>query len=361
MDDIQNQGWDSNKHRQAIQDDEINLLDYLQIIYRYRRMIILLCVVAVVTTAIVVLSLPKAYSATASVVPPIEILQKELQLGGGLGTGTSSLLRKAIDVTSIADMYVGILESRAVTDAIIDRFNLMKVYEEDQYRSNARGKLRNNTAFRVSDEGIVTITVKDRDPNRAAAMANAYVDELDRQNKRLSSGQATSKRVFLENRLKEIERQLSNIENIPAREARTKEMLYELLTTECELAKIEEAKSMPTIQVLDRAIEPEMRMPRGTVKKTALAGVVSLMLAIFVAFGREYFARIRATEAERPRGFEFEPGPQDAEDSDLGQLESRRKIIATQRRKLARENQPCSPAPLPQEWGSQGPQSTPRE
>ena len=62
-----------------------------------------------------------------------------------------------------------------------------------------------------------------------------------------------------------------------------------MLTREYELAKIEEAKSMPTIQILDRAIVPEIRMPRGTVKKTLLAGVVSLMLSVFVAFARERF------------------------------------------------------------------------
>jgi len=342
MDDVQNQGWDSDKHRQSLQDEEINLLDYLRVVYKFRRMIVLFCAVAVVTTVIVVLSRPKTYSATVSVVPPIEFLQRESQLAGGLGAGKSSLLRKAIDVTSIADMYVGILQSRAVADAIIDRFNLMKVYEQDRYRSNARNKLRKNTAIKVSDEGIVTITVKDRDPNRAAAMANTYVDELDQQNKRLSSGQATSKRVFLENRLKEIERQLSNIVNIPAREARIKEMLYELLCQEYELAKIEEVKSMPTIQVLDRAVVPETRMPRGTMKKTALAGVVSLMLAIFVAFGREYFARIKAAETEQQQGFRSDAGPEDAKDGDLAELESRRKIVAAQRKKLGQENEPHS-------------------
>ena len=345
MDDVENQDWDTEKHQQSLQDEEINLLDYLRVIYRYRRMIILICAVAVVTTVIVTFTRAKTYSATASVVPPIEIMQKESPLAGGLGAGKNSILRKAIDVTSIADIYVGILQSRAVADAIIDRFDLMKVYKEKEYRSNARNRLRKNTAIKVSGEGIITITVKDRDPNRAAAIANAYVDQLDEQNKRLSSGQATSKRVFLENRLKEIERQLSNIENIPAREARIKEMLYELLCQEYELAKIEEAKSMPTIQVLDRAVVPEMRMPRGTMKKTALAGVVSLMLAIFVAFGREYFARIKAAEAEQQQRLHFKPGPQDGQDSDSVQLESRRKIIATQRRKLAQENEPYSQEP----------------
>jgi len=75
-------------------------------------------------------------------------------------------------------------------------------------------------------------------------------------------------------------------------------MLFELLTREYEIAMIEEAKSMPTIQILDRAIVPEVRLPRGTVKKTLLAGVVSFMLAVFAAFACEYFARANASPSE---------------------------------------------------------------
>ena len=342
MDDIQNQSSNNDKQQDMVEEDEINLLNYSKTIFKYRRMIVLICGVAVVTTAIYSLLLPKVYSATTSVVPPMEILQRESELAGGLGVEQSSILRKAIGVTSIANMYAGILESRAVVDAIIDRFDLMKVYEEREYKSNVRKRLRKNTTIKISDEGILSVTVEDRDPNRAADIANAYVEELDQRNRLLSSGQATSKRIFLENRLKEIEQELTKIEDLLSRETKIKEMLFQWLAQEYELAKIEEAKSMPTIQVLDKAVVPEIRMPRGTTKKTALAGVVSLMLAIFVAFGREYFARIRAAEAERQSGFQFKPAPQDAEDSDLGQLESRRKIVATQRRKLAQENEPYS-------------------
>jgi len=122
------------------------------------------------------------------------------------------------------------------------------------------------------------------------------VEELDAQNKRLSGGQASSKRVFLETRLKEIEDKLSRIETIPTHEARVQEMLYELLVRELELAKIEEAKSMPTVQILDPAVPPEVRKAKGTVRRAVLAGMVVLMFLIFVAFGREYIAACRARE-----------------------------------------------------------------
>jgi uncharacterized protein involved in exopolysaccharide biosynthesis len=335
MDDFQNQCRDDDKPTPAAENDEINILEYLKVIFKYRWMIVCFCVVAVVLTAIFSLRQAKVYSATTLIVPPVEILQKESELAGGFGG--SSLLRRAIGVVNIADMYVGILKSRAVADAIIDRFDLMRVYTGIKIRSWVRNALRNNTIISVSGEGIVSITVKDGDPNRAAAMANAYVEELDQQNKRLSTGQATGKRVFLENRLKEIEGRLSKIDDILSREARMQEMLVELLTRECEIAKIEEAKSMPTIQVLDRATVPEMRDPRGTIRKSAVAGGTSFMFALLMAFVCEYLARMRRGAG---RGqLQSSPEQDHFSDKPLDELESKRKIVEARRRKSSQGNQ----------------------
>jgi uncharacterized protein involved in exopolysaccharide biosynthesis len=220
--------------------------------------------------------------------------------------------------------------------------SIMKVYEEREFKSNVRKRLRKNTTIKVSDEGILTITVEDRDPNRAAAMANSYVEELDRQNKRLSAGRAASKRIFLENRLKEIEQELTKIEDLLSRETKIKEMLFELLMRQCELAKIEEAKSMPTIQVLDEATVPEMRMPRGTVKKTALAGSFSLMLAILAAFAREYIAKVEAATKEQEQLW-FTSKRRRTNDVTFDELESKRRTITARSIKRVRRDQPYSP------------------
>jgi uncharacterized protein involved in exopolysaccharide biosynthesis len=167
-------------------------------------------------------------------------------------------------VGNIAKMYVEILGSREVADTIVDRFRLMDVYENVRYRSDARSRLKANTTVKTTDGGAVRVTVLDRDPNRSTAIASAYVEELDKRNKKLSASQATSKRVFLENRLKEVEAKLSKIDNILSREAQTQENLYDLLVTQYEMAKMEEARSMPTIQVLDPAVAPELPVGRGT-------------------------------------------------------------------------------------------------
>jgi capsular polysaccharide biosynthesis protein len=229
----------------------------------------------------------------------MELMGGDTGLGAGLLAGAEgALLRKVMDSGTVGDLYVGILESRAVADAIIDRFDLIDVYEVKGQRFKAARRLRKNTRTKVSDEGIVYLSVEDVDPNRAAAIANAYVEELDAQNKRLSGGEATNKRIFLQNRLKEIEDKLSRIETIPSHEARVQEMLYELLVQRLELAKIEEAKSMPTVQILDPAVPPEVRKAKGTVRRAVLAGVAALMFLTFIAFGREYLAVCRARERQ---------------------------------------------------------------
>jgi uncharacterized protein involved in exopolysaccharide biosynthesis len=282
--------------------EEIDLVDYLRVIYNHRRKILLVCFLTTLVTGTVSLSMPPRYVATASVVPPLELMGGDAGLGMGLlGGAEGALLKKVMDTSSAADLYVGILASRAVTDAIIDHFDLTRVYDVGGLRYKAERKLKKNTKIKVSEEGIVYVTVEDRDPNRAAAMANAYVEYLDSQNKRLSAGQATSKRLFLENRLSEAELKLDNVENMPAREVQVQEMIYELLVRELEIAKIEEAKSMPTIQILDPAVPPEVRKARGTVRRVILAGMVALTFMILVAFAQEYLAACRACDRQAPR------------------------------------------------------------
>jgi uncharacterized protein involved in exopolysaccharide biosynthesis len=285
-------------------DREIDLVDYLLTIWRHRAMIVVLMVVAMGATVAYMFVQPRRYRASATIVPPVEVLQKEAA-SGALGSLGNSMLRNIMDTGSIAGIYVEILKSREVADAIIEDFDLMHVYEDVEHLTQARRELMANTSIETTDEGVVKIAVSDLDPNRAAAVANAYISQLDHQNKRLSGGEATSKRVFLEGRLDEIEAKLSRIDSIPAREAQVQEMLYELLVRECELAKIEEAKSMPTLQVLDEAAVPELPVARGTVNKGVLAGIAAFLFGVFLAFSREYVSaakgRNRASGGSKPR------------------------------------------------------------
>jgi len=277
--------------------DEIDLLDYVRVIWHYRWIVLALCIISMSLTVVRSLRTPRQYQSSVTIMPPLDILQRDSV--GAFGSLNSSLFRRVVSGSGgVASMYVEILESREVADAIVDRFHLMDVHENIPYRSGARQQLKGSTIIKTTEAGAVRIAVMDRDPNQAAAIANAYVEELDKRNKKLSTGQATSKRIFLENRLKEVEAKLSKIDNILTREAKTQEALYQLLVEQYEMAKMEEARSMPTIQVLDPAVVPELPVGRGTVPKGLMAGVAALLLGIFLAFSREYVIQARRHEGE---------------------------------------------------------------
>ncbi|MBM4028636.1 MAG: hypothetical protein FJ280_25055, partial [Planctomycetes bacterium] len=100
-------------------------------IWRYRRMIVVLCGLAMVATVVLTMLQPRRYQASATIVPPLDVLQRQSSLSGGLG-GLGGLggamLRGVTSSGSVTSVYVEILQSREVADVLVDRFDLMKVY-----------------------------------------------------------------------------------------------------------------------------------------------------------------------------------------------------------------------------------------
>ncbi len=124
--------------------------------------------------------------------------------GTGLGGGAGDFF----GLKSSGALFIGILRSRTVENRLSERFNLKKVYGA-RLEVDARRKLAENTTISEDHKsGIITITVTDSDPKRAAAIAQAYVEELDRLVAELSTSAAHRERVFLEERLKAVKEDL---------------------------------------------------------------------------------------------------------------------------------------------------------
>jgi len=99
------------------------------------------------------------------------------------------------------DELVGLLQSTTVADRLVDQFKLMSVYDED-YRFLAREKLAKRTVISVGKkDGLVTISVEDTEPTRAAAIANQYIAELRKLTATLAVSEAQRRRVFFEKQL----------------------------------------------------------------------------------------------------------------------------------------------------------------
>jgi capsule polysaccharide export protein KpsE/RkpR len=107
---------------------------------------------------------------------------------------------------------VGILASRTVQDKLIQQFDLKKLYS-DRKMEDARKDLAEHTAISVDRKSqIIAITVTDRSPQRAAAMSQAYVEELNHLVAELSTSSARRERIFLEGRLQAVNQDLEAAE-----------------------------------------------------------------------------------------------------------------------------------------------------
>jgi len=205
---------DSSKTQSAPIEDEIGLLDLLIVLAKHKRIVLGVPFVVALSTAGLSLLLPNIFTATTRILPPQQSASAASallsQLGGALG-GLGGVAGGALGVRNPNDLYVGMLRSRTVADSLIARFELAKVYEQ-ALQSGTRLALQGNTSIVSGRDGIITVEVDDKDPKRAADIANAYVDELMKLSKVLAVTEASQRRLFFERQLEQAKDSLTTAE-----------------------------------------------------------------------------------------------------------------------------------------------------
>jgi uncharacterized protein involved in exopolysaccharide biosynthesis len=229
-------------------DDEINLLEYWNVLWRRKTMLIAVFFISVAATMVISLLLPKYYKSET-------VIMSSATESGGLGAALSAIpfagaLAGAAGIQTPADKIMVILKSRTVAEAVIRKFDLMKIFYEDQW-DGAKGAWKNPddppllvdtikkltsdvTSFSKSKEGAITISVEWKDPELAANIANYYISVL--------SGFLNEKSINI------------------------------------------------NIQVVDRAIVAERKSRPKIALNMALAGVMSMFMGVFIAFFLEFLA-----------------------------------------------------------------------
>lgn len=364
-------------------EEEINLLELLRVVVRNLPLIARITSAAVLLSVIYSLTLKNVYSAKATLLPP----QKDS--GGGaaallasMGGGLAGL---AGGLGGSADLYMGILKSRSVTDAVIKRLDLHTEFKSKNADST-RATLQGLVKFQAGKDGIITITADYKDPAKAALLANTFVDELQKKSLQLNLTKASTERSFLEKRLSGVKQDLKAAEDemrgfqeknktikadsqaaaaiegiarlkaeivtrevqlaamrhsmtdespeirsllagitrmrgqlgsmsgagdgggvIPSagsvpsigveyvrrlRELKTQEALFEQLTKQYELAKINEARDSSSLQVLDEAVTPLRKSKPKRALIVILSTVTAFFCAIFFVFIKEYLAKL---------------------------------------------------------------------
>jgi uncharacterized protein involved in exopolysaccharide biosynthesis len=401
---------------QIDQTDEINLLDYWRVIWRRRKVILLIFLISVISAAIISLLMTPIYQAKATLMPvessqgrfasALGAFQNLPFVGGAVG---GSLGRSG------TDKLVSILNSRTIAEDVIKNLDLIKViFKKNWDEQKGRWKTEKNPTLqntvqvlhgmaKVIDDrkGLISITVEHENPKLAADIANEYASALHKFLNVNAISLAKRNRFFLEKQieltrhdLKETEETLKNFqtkkkiaaldsqaeaairaqaelkaqiitrevqlgairefatkanpdvkrmedelrelgqqlkrlemgsrnpkddESIGAfitlseaptvglqyarlkRDTLIQEKVFELLTQQFELAKIEEAKDDITFQIIDPAIPPEKRIKPKRTQNVMLAGAVSLFLGLLLVFFLEYLDKQKSRQSsEKP-------------------------------------------------------------
>jgi len=178
---------------------EMDGLDLLLVFSRYKGKIVAITLAAGMLAAIVALLLPKMYTATTTILPPQQNQSAATQLTGQIGV-LNALSGADLGLKNPSDLFVALLMSRSVQDGIVNRYDLRREYWVKQYE-DARKKLNSRSNIAAGDEGLISISVSDGNPQRAADLANAYVDQLRALNQTLAVSEAAQRRLFYEQKL----------------------------------------------------------------------------------------------------------------------------------------------------------------
>jgi uncharacterized protein involved in exopolysaccharide biosynthesis len=376
----------------------------MRLVWRERKFLSRLAVAGFVLSTLVAFLTPARYSSTAQLMPPDSEASSGLALAAELAGqgGIGGLAGDLLGMKSTGALFVGVLGSRTVQDRIVERFDLRKVYRV-RLEQAARQRLAENTGISEDRKsGIISLTVTDGDPKRAAAIAGAYVEELDTLMAQLTTSSAHREREFLEQRLVAVKQDLDSAEEnfsqfsskngmiditeqgkamvgsaatlegqLVAAEAELKglkqiytdsnvrvrtvqariaelrhqqgvlsggaaapstngaaasdatyptlrqlpilgvpyadlyrrlmieETVYETLTKQYELAKVEEAKEIPTVKVLDSPDVPEKKSYPPRLSMVVLGTLGTLALGILVVIGKSRWQEIDSQDSTK--------------------------------------------------------------
>lgn len=188
---------------------KVNLIDYLYVFVKWRKLLItnffIVCVIAVVIS----LLLPKWYESSAVIMPPksdfnnlnISALVSKLPFGGlGIPMGSDEV-----------QAFMAILKSRTIKEIVINKFNLIEVYEKKDIERTLEA-LEDNIEGTLGDEGQILLSVLDQEPKRAAEMANTLLSALDSIYTQLNIQKARNDRIFIEKRFTQNKEDLKTAE-----------------------------------------------------------------------------------------------------------------------------------------------------
>lgn len=315
-----------------LEQEEIHLINYVNVVLKRRWMIIVGVLVCVLFTGIYSKSQPPVYTASAKFLP-----SKNPEMTSRMGTliGTSGRI-ETMEVNVTSEYYTEILKSSPFLERIAKRnffskkmgenVDLVSYYQIEVDNETERiikatktigGSLKLSTARTTK---VVSISYSTNEPKLSAAIVNAFLDELIKYNQDIRDSKAKQNREFIEDQLKVNKKLLNDAEeelynftarnkkivtpdlevelNRLKRNVKVQEEVYITLEKQLQLAKIEEQEKKPVIEIIEKAAVPLHKSNPKTKRNVILAGIVSLFLFSGLAFVLEYISKMNPDKEE---------------------------------------------------------------
>ncbi len=187
--------------------DEQNLLDYLFVLVRWRRFIVVSTLTVTIAAVATSLVLPQTWTAQTKLLPPEEEGGARMGLSLLVGNAMPAGLRGLVGGATPSERLITLLESNRVAGGIVDEFELVSLYGVP-HRDRAIEILREQIEYVIEDDGSLTIRVSADDPQLAADLTNGVARQLDSVNRQYKRQQARDLKEFLEKRIELTEEEL---------------------------------------------------------------------------------------------------------------------------------------------------------
>lgn len=290
---------------------EVSLIDVLtQLAYR-KWLIAKVTGIAILVGLVLCFVLPVRYTATTKIMPPQQTQSTASmlmmnQLTGVGGGSLAALAGGGFGLKNPNDIYVGLLTSRPIADAIIQKFGLAKEYYAKDM-TKAREKLADYTQVTSEKNGFIAISVTDRDKKRVADMANAYTDQLRILTKSIAVTEASQRRLFYEEQLKQAKdalvaaelafQQVQQQKGLVQLDAQAKAMIESLATVRAQVAakqvEVQALRSYsteqnPDVQLAEKELASLQAEETRLEQNNHVPGIAGLGLGNVPSAGLEY-------------------------------------------------------------------------
>jgi uncharacterized protein involved in exopolysaccharide biosynthesis len=193
---------------------EVSILDILVLLARRKKFIVLSTVFCTTVIMVIGLLLPVSFTATSTFLPPQQASSGSSALLAQLGNlgSLAGLAGGASPLKSQNDLYIALMKSETVENAMVRRFDLIHEYHAKDWAAARKAFEQHTKVDGSGKDGMIHVSVDDHDAKRAAELANGYIDQYRQLSAHLAISEASQRRVFFEQQLKDAKDQLAQSE-----------------------------------------------------------------------------------------------------------------------------------------------------